>query len=44
MSLSTWEVEGNGVVMTDLTYHYAPGETSSVPLFGDTLTYPVPGE
>ena len=32
MSLSTWEVEGNGVVMTDLTYHYAPGETSSVPL------------
>lgn len=44
MSLSTWEVEGNGVAMTDLSYHYAPGETVLVPLFGDTLTYPVPGE
>ncbi len=44
MSLSTWEVQGNGVAMTDLTYHYAPGETVGVPLFGDTVTYPVPGE
>ena len=44
MSLSTWEVQGNAVAMTDLTYHYAPGETVTVPLFGDTVAHPVPGE
>jgi len=44
LSLSTWEVEGNGVVMTDLTYHFAPGETIEVPLFGDTVTHSIPGE
>ena len=44
MSLSTWDVEGNGVVMTDLTYHYAPGETIEVPLFGDTIAHPIPGQ
>ncbi|RPG81687.1 MAG: hypothetical protein CBC74_001175 [Crocinitomicaceae bacterium TMED114] len=44
MSLSTWEVQGNAVAMTDLTYHYAPGETVAVPLFGDTIPHPLPGE
>ena len=43
-SLSSWEVQGNGVVMTDISYHYTPGETMWVPVFGDTLLYPVPGE
>ena len=44
LSLSTWEVAGNEVAMTDLTYHYAPGGTEWVPLFGDTVVYPIPGE
>jgi len=44
MSLSTWEVQGVTVSMTDLSYHYSPGETLTVPLFGDTVTHPVPGE
>ena len=37
-------MQGNAVAVTDLTYHYAPGETVTVPLFGDTVAHPVPGE
>lgn len=44
MSLSTWEVEGNGVTMTDLTYHYVPGETYELFIFGDSIFHPIPGE
>ncbi|MBK13053.1 MAG: hypothetical protein CL849_05920 [Crocinitomicaceae bacterium] len=45
MSLSTWEVQGNGVEMTDLTYHYSPVQTVTINLMGDTVgTHNIPGE
>ena len=44
LSLSTWEVQGNGVAMTDISYHFAPGETIEVPIFWDTIYHPIPGE
>ena len=45
LSLSTWEVSGNGVVMTDLSYHFEPGVTEVLSPFIETpLEYPIPGE
>ena len=45
LSLSTWEVSGNGVVMTDLSYHFEPGVTEVLSPFGETpLEYPIPGD
>ena len=46
MSVTTWEVEGNGVVWTDLHYGWPADLVTSTSMeWGDTLsTYPVSGE